>query len=97
MTWQTIYQWWFDINANSKSQLHFLGADHQLFGKQSKKSGEILYWKKWRLSELVTKVIKNLFRNALFKCLIEKWLIYHKEKMLNDFGLKLRIFWYLKN
>ena len=34
MIWQTIYQWWFDKNANSKSQLHFLGADHQLFGKQ---------------------------------------------------------------
>ena len=51
MSWQTIYQWWFDKNANSNSQLHFLGADHQLFGKQSKKSGKILYWKKRRLSE----------------------------------------------
>ena len=33
-----------------------------------------------------------MFRNALLKCLIEKWLIYHKEKELNDFGLKIRIF-----
>ena len=32
-----------DINANAKSQLHILGTDHQLFGKQSKKSGEILH------------------------------------------------------
>ena len=37
MIWQTMHQWWFDINANSKSQLHILGADHQLFEKQSKK------------------------------------------------------------
>ena len=51
MIWQTMYQWRFDINANSEWQLHFLGADHQLFWKQSKKSGEILYWKKRRLSE----------------------------------------------
>ena len=34
---QTIHQWWIDINANAKSQLHILGTDHQLFGKQSKK------------------------------------------------------------
>ena len=33
-----------------------------------------------------------MLRNALFKCLIEKWLIYHKEKELNDFGLKIRVF-----
>ena len=46
MIWQTMHQWWFDINAKSKSQLNILGADHQLFEKQSKKSGEILYWKK---------------------------------------------------
>ena len=57
-----------------------------------KKSGEILHWKKRRLSENVTKVIKNLFRKALFTSLIEKWLIYHKKKQLNDFGLKIRIF-----
>ena len=44
------------------------------------------------MSEFVTKVLKNLFSNALFKCLIEKWLIYHKEKELNDFVLKIRIF-----
>ena len=44
------------------------------------------------MSEYVTKVIKNLFSNALFKSLIEKWLIYHEEKELNDFGLKIRIF-----
>ena len=36
--------------------------------------------------------MKNLFSNAIFKSLIEKWLIYHKEKELNDFGLKIRIF-----
>ena len=89
---QTIHQWWIDINANAKSQLHILGTDHQLFGKQSKKSGEILHWKKRRLSEYVTKVIKNLFSNAIYKTLVEKWLIYHKEKELNDFGLKIRIF-----
>ena len=33
-----------------------------------------------------------MFSNAIFKPLIEKWLIYHKEKELNDFGLKIRIF-----
>ena len=44
------------------------------------------------MSEYVTKVIKNLFSYALFKHLIEKWLIYHKEKEFNDFGLKIRIF-----
>ena len=92
MIWQTIHQWCFDMNANSKSHLHILGADHQLFGKQSKKSGEILYWKKWQLSEYVTKVIKHLFRNTLFKSLIERLLIYHKKQELNDFGLKIRIF-----
>ena len=63
-----------------KSQLHILGADHQLFGKHSTKSGEILHWKKQRLSEYVTKVIKNLFSNAIFKSFIEKWLVYHKVK-----------------
>ena len=89
---QAIHQWWIDINANAKSQLHILGTDHQLFGKQSKKSGEILHWKKRRLPEYVTNVIKNLFSNAIFKTLIEKWLMYHKEKELNDFGLKIRIF-----
>ena len=92
MIWQTMHQWCFDIKANLKSQLHILGADHQHFEKQSKKSGEILYWKKRRISEYVTKVIKNLFSNALFKSLIEKWLIYHKEIELNEFGLKIRIF-----
>ena len=51
MIWQTIYQFWFDLYAISKSQLYFVGVDQQLFGKQSKKSGEILYWKKRRLSE----------------------------------------------
>ena len=44
------------------------------------------------MSEYVTKVIRNLFRNALFKILIKKWLIYHKEKKLNNFGLKIRTF-----
>ena len=44
------------------------------------------------MSEYVTNVIKNLFSNAFFKSLIEKWLINHKEKELNDFGLKIRIF-----
>ena len=67
MIWQTMHQWWFDVNANSKLQLHILSADHQLFEKQSKKSGEILYWKKRWLSEYVIKVIKNLFSNALFR------------------------------
>ena len=33
-----------------------------------------------------------MFSNAIFKRLIETWLIYHKEKGLNDFGLKIRIF-----
>ena len=74
---QTIHQRGIDINANAKSQLHILGTDHQLFGKQSKKSGEILHRKKRRLSEYVTKVIKNLFSNAILESLIEKWLIYH--------------------
>ena len=92
MIWQTKHQWWFDINANSKSQSHILCADHQLFEKQSKKSGEILHWKKWRLSEYVTKVIKKLFRKAPFTSMIEKLLIYHKKNQLNDFGLKIRIF-----
>ena len=40
----------------------------------------------------MTKVMKNVFSNALFKRMIEKWIIYHKEKELNDFGLKIRIF-----
>ena len=44
------------------------------------------------MSEYVTKVIKNMLRNDVFKSLIDKWLIYHKEKELNDFGLKIRIF-----
>ena len=44
------------------------------------------------MSEYVTKVIKNMFSNAFFKNLIGKLLIYHKEKELNDFGLKIRIF-----
>ena len=44
------------------------------------------------MSEYVTNFIKNLFSNALFNSLIEKWLIYHMEKELNDFGLKIRIF-----
>ena len=97
MIWQTIHQWCFDMIANSKSQLHILGADHQHFGKQSKKSGEILYWKKRQLSEYVTKVIKNLLRNTLFKSLIEQLLIYHKKQELNDFLVKNKDFWYLKN
>ena len=33
-----------------------------------------------------------MFSNAIFESLIEKWLIYHKEKEFNDFGLKIRIF-----
>ena len=93
---QTIHQWWIDINANAKSQLHILGTDHQRFGKQSKKSGEILHWKKRQLSEYQTKVIKNLFSNAIFKNLIEKWLIYHKEKD-EWFWVKNKDFWNLKN
>ena len=44
------------------------------------------------MSEYTTNVIKNLFSNALFKSLKEKWLIYHKENALSDFGLKIRIF-----
>ena len=44
------------------------------------------------MSEYVTKVIENMFRNALFKSLIEKWLIYHQEKEVSDFGLKITIF-----
>ena len=44
------------------------------------------------MSEYVTNVIKNTFSNALSTSLIEKGLIYHKEKELNDFGLKIRIF-----
>ena len=49
------------------------------------------------MSEYVTKVIKNLFKNALFKSLIERWLIDHKEKELSEFGLKIRIFDISKN
>ena len=37
MIQQTTHHGCFDINANSKLSLHILGADHQLFGKQSKK------------------------------------------------------------
>ena len=92
MIQQTVHQWLFDINVNLTSQLHILGANHQLFEKQPKKSGEILYWKKRRLSEYVTMVIKNLFSNALSTGLIEKWLINHAENELNNFGLKIRIF-----
>ena len=44
------------------------------------------------MSEYVTKVIKNLFSNALFRTLIEKWLVYQEEKELSNFGLKIRIF-----
>ena len=58
MIWQTIHQWWFNIHANPRLQLHIFGADHQLFGKESKKNGEISYWKKRRLSEYETKVVK---------------------------------------
>ena len=63
-------------------------------GNNSNKSwsNEILHWKKRWLSEYVTMVIKNMFSNAIFKILIEKRLIYHKEEELNDFGLKIRIF-----
>ena len=50
------------------------------FWKTVEKSGEVLHWKKRRLSEYVTKVIKNLFKNAILKSLIEKWLIHHKWK-----------------
>ena len=32
-----------------------------------------------------------MFSNDIFKRFIEKLLIYHKEKKLNDFGLKIRI------
>ena len=92
MIWQTMHQWWYDINANSKSQSHILCTDHQLFEKLSKKSGDILHWKRRQLSEYVTKVINNLFRKALFTSLIEKWLIYHMKNQLNNFGLKIRIF-----
>ena len=79
------------INANAQSQLHILGTDHQ-FLENSWKNGDILHWKKRRLSEYVTMVINNLFSNDFFfKSLIEIWLIYHKEKELNDFGLEIRI------
>ena len=50
------------------------------------------------MPEYVTKVIENLqFSNGLFKSLIEKLLIYHEEKELNDFWLKKKDFEYLKN
>ena len=45
-----------------------------------KKSGEILHLKKRRLSEYVTKVIKNLFSNAIFKTLIENGQFIIKKK-----------------
>ena len=80
------------MHENSKSQLHIFGADHQLFGKGSKKSGEISYWKKRRLPDYAPKVVKHLFTIAVFTSLIDKWLINHKELKLNDFGLKIRIF-----
>ena len=92
MIWQMIHQWWLIIHANSKSQFHIFGTDHQLFGKWSKKSGENSYSKKRRLSENVPKVVKHLYNNALFTCLIAKWLINHKEYKFNDFGLKITIF-----
>ena len=60
--------------------------------KTVEKSGEILHWKKGRLSEYVTKFVKILFSKAIFKTLIEKWLIYHIQKEFNDFGLKITIF-----
>ena len=44
------------------------------------------------LEYVTTKVIKNQFSNVLLKSLIERWLIYHKEKKFNNFGLKIRIF-----
>ena len=43
--------------------------------------------KKQRLSENVIKVDKHLFNNALFRTLIAKWFIYHKEEKFNDFRL----------
>ena len=92
MICQTMHQWWFNIHENSKSQLHIYGADHQLFGKGLKKSGEISYWKKQRLPEYAPKVVKHLFNIAVFTSLIDKWLINHKELKFNDFGLKIRIF-----
>ena len=70
----------------------YLRLGPSFFWKTVEKSGEILHWKKRRLSEYVTKVIKNMLSSAIFKSLIEKWLIYHKEKELNDFELKTRIF-----
>ena len=82
-------QWWFDINANSKSQFHILGTDGpSTFWKTVEKKwwDFILSEKKRRVSEYVNKVIKNLLSNALFKTLIEKWFIYH-----NDIS-KIKIF-----
>ena len=58
------------------------------FLESSRKKWRDFTLKKRRLSEYVTKVIKNMFSNAIFKTLIEKWLIYHKEKEFNDFWLK---------
>ena len=48
--------------------------------------------KKWRLSEYVTNVIKNMLWKAPFTSMIKKWFIYHKKNQLNYFGLKIRIF-----
>ena len=62
------------------------------FWKTVEKSGEIWYWKKRRLTEYASKVVKNLFINALFTSLIEKWLTNHKKYKFTDFGLKIRIF-----
>ena len=92
MIWQMMRQWRFNIHDNPKSQLHIFGADHQLFGKGSKKSGEISYWKKRWLPEYAPKVVKHLYNIALLTSLIDKWLINHEELKFNDFVLKIRIF-----
>ena len=47
--------------------------------KNVEKSGEISYWIKRCLSEYVPKVVKQLIINALYKSLMEIWLIYHRE------------------
>ena len=74
---QTIHQWWFDIDVNSKKTIAYLRRRPLTFSKTVEKCGEIIYWKKWRLSEYLIKFIKNLYSYALFNSLIAKWLIYH--------------------
>ena len=72
-----------------------IGAGHPLFGKQSKKSGENLSWKK----KMTVGISNQGLQKAVKKCSFQMFdrntvnlSIIYKEKELNYFGQKIRIF-----